>query len=61
MFSADELQALRLGAEIVQGRADTDTARAALERIEALLPEKLQRTGPQPFCVPDFFIPAGAK
>jgi predicted DNA-binding transcriptional regulator YafY len=64
MFSAEELQALRLGAEIVQGWADRDLARAArtaLERIEAVLPEKLHRTGPQPFFVPDFFIPAATK
>lgn len=64
MFNADELQALRLGAEIVRGWADPDLARAArtaLERIEAVLPEKLRRTGPQPFFVPDFFIPAGTK
>ncbi len=64
MFSADELQALRLGAEIVLGWADADLARAArtaLERIEAVLPEKLRRTGPEPFYVPDFFIPAGTK
>jgi predicted DNA-binding transcriptional regulator YafY len=64
MFNADELQALRLGAEIVQGWADADLARAArtaLERIEAVLPEKLRRMGPEPFYVPDFFIPAGTK
>lgn len=64
MFNADELQALRLGAEIVQGWADANLARAArtaLERIEAVLPEKLRRTGPEPFYVPDFFIPAGTK
>lgn len=64
MFNADELQALRLGAEIVRGWADADLARAArtaLERIEAVLPEKLRRQGPEPFYVPDFFIPAGTK
>lgn len=60
MFNAEELQALRLGAQIVQGWADTDLARAArtaLERIEAVLAERLRTvSGPEPFYVPDFFI-----
>jgi predicted DNA-binding transcriptional regulator YafY len=60
MFNAEELQALRLGAEIVRGWADPELARAArtaLERIEAVLPERLQTVrGPEPFYVPDFFI-----
>lgn len=60
MFKAEELQALRLGAEIVRGWADADLARAArtaLERIEAVLPERLRTvSGPEPFYVPDFFI-----
>jgi predicted DNA-binding transcriptional regulator YafY len=60
MFKAEELQALRLGAQIVQGWADADLARAArtaLERIEAVLPDRLRTiNGPEPFYVPDFFI-----
>ncbi len=65
MFNADELQALRLGAQIVRGWADADLARAArtaLERIEAVLPDRLRTvSGPEPFYVPDFFIRGETK
>ena len=60
MFNADEVQALRLGAQIVRGWADPELARAArtaFERIEAVLPERLRTMQePEPFYVPDFFI-----
>lgn len=52
MFTAEELQALRLGAQIVQGWTDEALAAAAssaLGRIEAALPERLQRESHREF------------
>ncbi|MCA8966330.1 MAG: YafY family transcriptional regulator [Planctomycetes bacterium] len=58
MFTAVELQALALGARMVQGWADADLARAArsaTSRIENVLPEALAETLAQSrLFVPDF-------
>jgi predicted DNA-binding transcriptional regulator YafY len=65
MFTEEELVALRLGAAIVRAWADEKLARAAasaLERIEAVLPEKLQRSRRHSYLhVPDFFIDGSRK
>src|ERR687892_129207 len=45
MFSEDELEALVLGARVVQGYADPELARAAdsvLAKVEMVLPERLR-------------------
>lgn len=62
MFNEEELQALVLGARIVQSWADPELAKAArlvLAKVEAVLPiamkPKLDRS---PLLVPDFHIPA---
>jgi predicted DNA-binding transcriptional regulator YafY len=58
MFSAGELEALVLGARMVQGWADEDLARAArsaLSRIENVLPEVLAgKLADSKLFVPDF-------
>jgi predicted DNA-binding transcriptional regulator YafY len=58
MFTGEELQALRLGAQIVQGWGDEALARAAtsaLQRIETVLPEKLRvEANPQFLFAPNF-------
>lgn len=48
MFDREELQALRLGARMVRSWADSDLSQAAgnaLRKIEAVLPEELDRPG----------------
>ncbi|MBL8230891.1 MAG: YafY family transcriptional regulator [Bryobacterales bacterium] len=65
MFNEEELAALRLGAAIVRAWADDKLAKAAdsaLERIEAVLPEKLQRSRRHNYLqVPDFFVSGSQK
>jgi predicted DNA-binding transcriptional regulator YafY len=60
MFTSEELQALRLGAQIVQAWGDDGLASAAasaLRRIESVLPNKLrQDSGVQFLFAPGFFI-----
>jgi predicted DNA-binding transcriptional regulator YafY len=65
MFTAEELQALRLGAQIVQGWADdalANAANSALSRIEMVLPEKLRRESNRQFLfAPSFAITKETK
>ena len=65
MFTAEELQALRLGAQIVEAWADERLAGAAataLSRIEGVLPEKLRAALDRPVLfAPGFLAPDGAK
>ncbi len=65
MFTAEELQALRLGAQIVEAWADERLAGAAataLSRIEGVLPEKLRAALDRPVLfAPGFSAPDGAK
>lgn len=65
MFNEEELLALRLGAAIVRAWVDERLAKAAesaLERIEAVLPDKLQRSRRSNYLqVPDFFISGSQK
>lgn len=65
MFNEEELAALRLGAAIVRAWADEKLAKAAdsaLERIEAVLPEKLRRSRRHNYLqVPDFFVSGSQK
>jgi len=61
MFDAQEIQALVLGARMVQGWADAELARAArsvLAKVERVLPNHLlQRLEDNKLFVPDFHIP----
>ena len=61
MFSAPEIEALALGARMVQGWADADLARAArsaLSRIENVLPGSLaEKLADSKLFVPDFHVP----
>ncbi len=67
MFSADELEALMLGAKLVQAWSDDALARAAgaaLARIEAVLPPALERRLAQldqRLLAPDFMSPPGLR
>lgn len=65
MFTAEELQALRLGARIVEGWADDSLAGAAtsaLGRIEAVLPEALREESNRQFLfAPSFSISPETK
>lgn len=60
MFTADELQTLRLGARIVEawgGAALAATAKSALARIESVIPERIRcESAAEVFFAPDFFI-----
>jgi predicted DNA-binding transcriptional regulator YafY len=60
MFQEEELEALQLGAAMVRAWADPRLARAAssaLDRIDAVLPERLRdRPARRHLFVPDFFI-----
>jgi predicted DNA-binding transcriptional regulator YafY len=63
MFTKVELTALRLGAQMVQGWADPELAKAgesALAKIECALPQT-GTSAESPLFVPDFFIPARPK
>jgi predicted DNA-binding transcriptional regulator YafY len=61
MFDAQEIQALVLGARMVQGWSDAELARAArsaLQKIEHVLPKHLaSRLEDNKLFVPDFHIP----
>lgn len=65
MFTREELTALRIGARMVEGWADSALARAAgsaVARIEAVLPERLSAaTAVLPVYAPDFVLPAAVK
>lgn len=65
MFTAEELQALRLGAQIVQGWTDdalAGAATSALGRIESVLPEKLRQESNRQFLfAPSFSITKETK
>ena len=62
MFNEEELQALVLGARIVQSWADPELAKAArllLAKVEAVLPIAMKpKLDHSPLLVPDFHIPA---
>ena len=62
MFNEEELQALVLGARIVQSWADSELAKAArllLAKVEAVLPIAMKpKLDHSPLLVPDFHIPA---
>ena len=61
MFDEDELEALVLGARVVESWADKSLAQAArrvVEKVEAVLPERLQaRVGQAPLFAPGFHVP----
>lgn len=61
MFTDDELEALVLGARVVQSWADpslAEAARLAVEKVEAVLPERLQeRVGKAALFAPGFHVP----
>jgi len=64
MFTPEELEALRLGARMVQGWADDALAQAAeraLDKIEVALPERLKPAEPPKLFVPDFVVPETLK
>lgn len=65
MFTAEELQALRLGAQIVQAWADdalANAATSALLRIENVLPEKLRQEANRQFLfAPSFSVSKETK
>jgi len=64
MFTQEELEALRLGAKMVQGWADVGLAQAAehaLDKIEVVLPERLKSAEPAKLFVPGFVVPAKLK
>ena len=62
MFNEEELQALVLGARVVQSWADPELAQAArllLAKVEAVLPIAMKpKLDHSPLLVPDFHIPA---
>src|ERR1700736_2952047 len=62
MFTEDELEALVLGARVVESWADASLAQAArqvLEKVEAVLPERLQdRVSRAALFAPGFHVPA---
>ena len=59
MFSSEELLALLLGSKMAQSWGDKAIAQgaaSAMEKITAILPDKLKQTQRQtPFVIPDFF------
>ena len=61
MFTLDEIEALMLGARLVQAWGDPQLARAVTEaayKVEAVLPEPLrQRVSRQTLFAPDFHVP----
>jgi predicted DNA-binding transcriptional regulator YafY len=63
MFTEDELEALVLGVRVVESWADATLAQAArqvVQKVEAVLPERLQeRVGKAPLFAPGFHVPAG--
>jgi predicted DNA-binding transcriptional regulator YafY len=65
MFDSDELEALVLGARVVEAWAGAELAKAArqvLAKVEAVLPERLRdRLEAAPLFAPDFHVPAVSK
>jgi predicted DNA-binding transcriptional regulator YafY len=61
MFTEEELEALVLGARMVEGRADSDLAMAArslLDKVEAVLPQRLKgKTTEASLYAPSFHLP----
>jgi predicted DNA-binding transcriptional regulator YafY len=63
MFDADELEALVLGARVVESWASPALARAArqvLAKIETVLPERLRAQLEAPLLAPDFHVPSAS-
>ena len=64
MFTEDELEALVLGVRVVESWGDASlaaAARAVVQKVEAVLPERLQdRVGKAPLFAPGFHVPAGS-
>jgi predicted DNA-binding transcriptional regulator YafY len=64
MFTEDELEALVLGVRVVESWADQTLAQAArqvVQKVEAVLPERLQeRVGKAPLFAPGFHVPVGS-
>ena len=62
MFTEDELEALVLGVRVVESWGDASlgaAARAVVQKVEAVLPERLQeRVGKAPLFAPGFHVPA---
>ena len=62
MFTEDELEALVLGVRVVESWGDATLANAArlvVQKVEAVLPERLQdRVGKAPLFAPGFHVPA---
>ncbi|MGZ3441798.1 MAG: helix-turn-helix transcriptional regulator, partial [Polyangia bacterium] len=62
MFTEDELEALVLGVRVVESWGDATLASAArqvVQKVEAVLPERLQdRVGKAPLFAPGFHVPA---
>ena len=62
MFTEDELEALVLGVRVVESWGDASLASAArqvVQKVEAVLPERLQdRLGKAPLFAPGFHVPA---
>jgi len=64
MFTEDELEALVLGVRVVESWGDASlgaAARGVVQKVEAVLPERLQdRIGKAPLFAPGFHVPAGS-
>ncbi|HEY2745744.1 MAG TPA: YafY family protein [Polyangia bacterium] len=62
MFTEDELEALVLGVRVVESWGDealAQAARAVVQKVEAVVPERLQdRVGKAPLFAPGFHVPA---
>ncbi len=62
MFTEDELEALVLGVRVVESWGDAalaQAARAVVQKVEAVVPERLQdRIGKAPLFAPGFHVPA---
>jgi len=64
MLSVEELEALVMGARMVEAWADPGLKEASdslLGKVEAVLPEGLPRLKRMPLMVPDFHVPPGAS
>jgi predicted DNA-binding transcriptional regulator YafY len=63
MLSVEELEALVMGARMVEAWADPglkEASEALLRKVESVLPEGLPRLRRMPLMVPDFHVPASA-
>jgi predicted DNA-binding transcriptional regulator YafY len=63
MFTTEELEALVMGARMVEAWADPalkEASEAMLRKVDAVLPEALQRLRRMPLVVPDLHVPANA-